>query len=174
MGDPVLPGTFVGPLISAAQKERVLSAIEQARRDGAEITTGGEPVEGLDEHLAGGHFVAPTVVVGVDNSAAIAQQEVFGPVVVMLPFTDDDDAVRIANDSAFGLSGAVMSRSMERGMSVAHRIRSGSFGVNGGMYYGADAPFGGYKQSGVGRQCGIEGFAQYTETKTIGWRAPRG
>lgn len=174
VGDPVLPGTFVGPLISAAQKERVLSAIEQARRDGAEITTGGEPVEGLDEHLAGGHFVAPTVVVGVDNSAAIAQQEVFGPVVVMLPFTDDDDAVRIANDSAFGLSGAVMSRSMERGMSVAHRIRSGSFGVNGGMYYGADAPFGGYKQSGVGRQCGIEGFAQYTETKTIGWRAPRG
>ena len=124
-------------------------------------------------HLAGGHFVAPTVVVGVDNSAAIAQHEVFGPVLVLLPFDDDDDAVRIANDSAFGLAGAVMSRSEERGMSIARRIRTGSFGVNGGMFYGADAPFGGYKSSGVGRQCGLEGFQQYLETKTIARRARR-
>jgi aldehyde dehydrogenase (NAD+) len=173
VGDPIGAETLVGPVISAAQKGRVLSAIEQARRDGATITTGGGPAEDLPEHLSGGHYVAPTVIVGVDNSAAIAQQEVFGPVLIMMPFDDDDEAVRIANDSAFGLAGAVMSRSMERGMNIARRIRTGSFGVNGGMFYGADAPFGGYKNSGVGRQCGIEGFQQYLETKTIGYRMPR-
>ncbi len=170
VGDPVDPGTLVGPVISAAQKDRVLSAIDGARRDGAEITVGGGPVEGLPEHLAGGHFVAPTVITGVDNRAAIAQDEIFGPVLVLMPFDDDDDAVRIANDSAFGLAGAVMSRSAERGMNIARRVRTGSFGVNGGMFYGADAPFGGYKSSGVGRQCGIEGFQQYLETKTIARR----
>ncbi|ABM12822.1 aldehyde dehydrogenase [Mycolicibacterium vanbaalenii PYR-1] len=173
VGDPVDPGTLVGPVISAAQKNRVLDAIDGARRDGAEITVGGGPVDGLPEHLAGGHYVAPTVVVGVDNSAAIAQQEVFGPVLVLLPFDDDDHAVRLANDSAFGLAGAVMSRSAERGMRIARRVRTGSFGVNGGMFYGADAPFGGYKSSGVGRQCGIEGFQQYLETKTIARRERR-
>ena len=173
VGDPVTPGTLVGPLISAAQKERVLTAIDGARSDGAEIVAGGGEVAGLPEHLAGGHYVAPTVITGVDNSAAIAQQEVFGPVLVLLPFDDDDDAVRLANDSAFGLAGAVMSRSAERGMAIARRIRTGAFGVNGGMFYGADAPFGGYKSSGIGRQCGIEGFAQYLETKTIARRERR-
>ncbi|MGZ5394805.1 MAG: aldehyde dehydrogenase family protein [Mycobacterium sp.] len=173
VGDPVLPETLVGPVISAAQKDRVLTAIDRARGDGAEITTGGGVVEGLPEHLAGGHYVQPTVIVGVDNSAAIAQEEVFGPVLIVMPFDDDDHAVRIANDSAYGLAGAVISRSTERGMNIARRIRTGSFGVNGGMFYGADAPFGGYKNSGVGRQCGIEGFQQYLETKTIGCRIPR-
>ena len=173
VGDPVQPETLVGPVISAAQKDRVLSAIERARRDGASITVGGGEVDGLPEHLRGGHYVAPTVIVGVDNSSAIAQEEVFGPVLIVLPFDDDDEAVRIANDSAYGLAGAVMSRSMERGMNIARRIRTGSFGVNGGMFYGADAPFGGYKNSGVGRQCGIEGFQQYLESKTIGCRMPR-
>jgi aldehyde dehydrogenase (NAD+) len=173
VGDPVQPETLVGPVISAAQKDRVLSAIEQARGDGASITVGGGPVENLSEHLSGGHFVQPTVVVGVDNSTAIAQQEVFGPVLIVIAFDDDDDAVRIANDSAYGLAGAVISRSMERGMNIARRIRTGSFGVNGGMFYGADAPFGGYKNSGVGRRCGIEGFQQYLETKTIACRMPR-
>jgi aldehyde dehydrogenase (NAD+) len=173
VGDPVGAETLVGPVISAAQKDRALGAIEQARRDGASITAGGGPVENLPEHLSGGHFVQPTVVVGVDNSTAIAQQEVFGPVLIVMPFDDDDEAVRIANDSAYGLAGAVISRSMERGMDIARGIRTGSFGVNGGMFYGADAPFGGYKNSGVGRQCGIEGFQQYLETKTIGCRMPR-
>jgi aldehyde dehydrogenase (NAD+) len=173
VGDPVLPETLVGPVISAAQKDQVLTAVERARSDGAEITTGGGSVEGLPEHLADGHYVQPTVIVGVDNTAAIAQEEVFGPVLIVMPFDDDDHAVRIANDSAYGLAGAVISRSMERGMNIARRIRTGSFGVNGGMFYGADAPFGGYKNSGVGRQCGIEGFAQYLETKTIGCRIPR-
>ena len=173
VGDPANAETLVGPVISATQKDRVLGAIEQARFDGASITAGGGPVENLPEHLSGGHFVQPTVIVGIDNSAAIAQQEVFGPVLIVMPFDDDDEAVRIANDSAFGLAGAVISRSMDRGMNMARRIRTGAFGVNGGMFYGADAPFGGYKNSGVGRQCGIEGFQQYLETKTIGCRMPR-
>ena len=173
VGDPVRPDVLVGPVISAAQKQRVLTAIDNARAEGAEITTGGGPVENLPDELAGGHFVAPTVVVGVDNRAAIAQREVFGPVLIVIPFDDDNDAIRITNDSPYGLAGAVMSRSMERGMNIAHRIRTGSFGVNGGMFYGADGPFGGYKNSGVGRQCGLEGFGQYLETKTIGCRVPR-
>jgi aldehyde dehydrogenase (NAD+) len=173
VGDPVSPSTFVGPLISARQQRKVLDACEQARRDGAEIVTGGGHVDGLPAYLAGGHFVAPTLITGVDNSAAIAREEIFGPVLVVLPFADDDEAVGIANDSAYGLAGAVVSASADRAMSIAHRVRTGSIGVNGGMFYGADAPFGGYKSSGVGRQCGIEGFEQYLETKTIAHRAPR-
>jgi aldehyde dehydrogenase (NAD+) len=174
VGDPALPQTLVGPLISAQQKRRVLDAIAQARVDGAEITTGGEEYADLPQDLLGGHYVQPTVIVGVDNSAAIAREEVFGPLLVILPFADDDEAVRIANDSAYGLAGAVVSASSERAMAVARRVRTGAIGVNGGMYYGADAPFGGYKSSGWGRQCGIEGFQQYLETKTIGYRKARG
>ena len=173
VGDPALPQTLVGPVISAKQKERVLAACEQARRDGAEITTGGGSFDDLPAALAGGFYVQPTVVIGVDNSAAIAQDEIFGPVLVIIPFDDDDEAVRIANDSAFGLAGAVLSGSLERGNAIARRIRTGSIGVNGGMFYGADAPFGGYKSSGIGRQCGLEGFQQYLETKTIAHRVPR-
>jgi aldehyde dehydrogenase (NAD+) len=173
VGDPALAHTVVGPLVSAAQKHRVLAACAQAERDGAEITTGGGSYDDLPPELADGYYVAPTVVIGVDNSAAIARQEIFGPVLLILPFDTDDDAVRIANDSPYGLAGAVMSGSTERGMTIARRIRTGAIGVNGGMYYGADAPFGGYKNSGIGRQCGIEGFAQYLETKTIAHRAPR-
>ena len=172
VGDPALPQTLVGPVISAKQKERVLAACDQARRAGAEITVGGGSFDAPGP-LAGGFFVQPTVVVGVDNSAAIAQDEIFGPVLVIIPFDDDDEAVRLANDSAFGLAGAVLSGSLERGHSIARRIRTGSIGVNGGMFYGADAPFGGYKSSGIGRQCGIEGFNQYLETKTIAHRVPR-
>ena len=97
----------------------------------------------------------------------IAREEIFGPVLVLIPFKDDDDAVRIANDSEYGLSGAVTSASEERALAVASRIRTGTVSVNGGVYYGADSPFGGYKASGIGRQNGIEGFEQYLETKTI-------
>lgn len=174
VGEPALPQTLVGPLISGEQQQRVLAAYAQARADGAEITTGGGQYTDLPTELTGGYYVEPTVIVGVDNNAAIAQEEVFGPVLVILPFGDDDEAVRIANDSAFGLAGAVVSASSERAMAVARRVRTGAIGVNGGMYYGADAPFGGYKSSGWGRQCGIEGFSQYLETKTIGYRKPRG
>ena len=99
----------------------------------------------------------------------IAQEEIFGPVLVVIPFEDDDDAVRIANDSPYGLSGMITSGDLERAKAVARRIRTGTLGINGGIWYGADAPFGGYKRSGIGRQCGIEGLEIFTETKTVGW-----
>jgi aldehyde dehydrogenase (NAD+) len=103
----------------------------------------------------------------------IAQEEIFGPVLVVIPYDDDDRAVRIANDSAYGLSGAISSRSEERALGIARRIRTGSLGVNGGIFYGPDAPYGGYKASGVGRQNGVEGFEQYLETKSVAGPAGR-
>jgi aldehyde dehydrogenase (NAD+) len=99
----------------------------------------------------------------------IAQEEIFGPVLVVIPHDGDDDAVRIANDSIYGLSGMISSGDLERGKAVARRIRAGTFSVNGGIWYGADAPFGGYRQSGIGRQCGIEGLEMFTEAKTVAW-----
>lgn len=173
VGDPVLKHTLVGPVISAAQRARVLDACERAVSDGAHLVTGGGAVSGLPEHLRGGYYVEPTVFACEDPNLPIAQEEIFGPVLVMIPFSDDEEAVRIANNSAYGLAGSVLSASTERAMGIARRLRTGSVGVNGGMFYGADAPFGGYKNSGVGRQCGLEGFQQYLETKTIGRRIPR-
>jgi aldehyde dehydrogenase (NAD+) len=114
--------------------------------------------------------VEPTVFTDVDNSMTIAQEEIFGPVLCVIPYDDDEDAIRIANDSSYGLSGQV-SGSHDRAMAVARRIRTGSFGVNGGVWYGADMPYGGYKTSGIGRQNGIEGFEQHLETKIVAWPA---
>lgn len=173
VGDPALPETLVGPVISVGQRDRVLDAITRATVDGARLMTGGVDVPSLPAELAGGHYVQPTVFVCEDPGIPVAQEEIFGPVLVMIPFDDDEDAIRIANDSNYGLAGAVLSASTDRAMAVARRIRTGAIGVNGGMFYGADAPFGGYKSSGVGRQCGLEGFQQYLETKTIGYRIPR-
>jgi aldehyde dehydrogenase (NAD+) len=164
VGDPTDPGTLQGPQISARQRERVLGYIEKGREQGARLVCGG----GRPAHLPKGWFVEPTLFADVDNSMTIAREEIFGPVLVMIPYEDDDDAVRIANDSEYGLSGSVSSASEERALSVARRIRAGTLSVNGGIWYGPDAPFGGYKASGVGRQCGIEGLNQYLETKTIG------
>jgi aldehyde dehydrogenase (NAD+) len=124
------------------------------------------------EHLPKGYYVEPTLFADVDNSMTIAQEEIFGPVLVVIPFEDDDDAVRIANDNAYGLSGGVTAATDERALAVARRIRSGTVSVNGGIFYGADAPFGGYKASGVGRQNGLEGFEQYLETKTLSGGLP--
>jgi aldehyde dehydrogenase (NAD+) len=115
-----------------------------------------------------GWFVEPTLFVGVDNRMEIAQDEVFGPVLAIIPFEDDAAAVRIANDSPYGLAGAVTSGSKERALDVARRMRTGAIGVNGGSFYAADLPYGGYKASGIGRQNGFEGFEQYLETKSIG------
>jgi acyl-CoA reductase-like NAD-dependent aldehyde dehydrogenase len=109
--------------------------------------------------------------VDVDNSMTIAQEEIFGPVLVVIPFEDEEDALRIANDSQYGLAGNVMSGSLEHSLEVAHRLRAGFVGVNGGAPYFADMPFGGYKASGVGRQNGIAGFEQYLEVKSVAWPA---
>jgi aldehyde dehydrogenase (NAD+) len=162
-GDPTDPGNIQGPLINARQRERVLGYIESGVGQGARLLTGG----GRPAHLDKGYFVEPTLFADVDNSMKIAREEIFGPVLVLIGFEDDDDAVRIANDSEYGLSGGVTSASQERAIAVARRIRTGTMMVNGGIYYNACAPFGGYKASGLGRQNGREGFEQYLETKVI-------
>jgi len=162
-GDPTDPSNMQGPQISAKQRDRVMGYIERGVAEGARLVTGGH----RPSHLSKGYYIEPTLFADVDNSMTIAREEIFGPVLVVISFDDDDDAVRIANDSEYGLSGSVTSASEERALAVAHRIRAGTVGVNGGIFYGADAPFGGYKASGVGRQNGIEGLEQYLETKTI-------
>jgi aldehyde dehydrogenase (NAD+) len=167
-GDPNDMSILQGPQISAKQRERVLGYIEKGVQEGARVVTGG----GRPAHLAKGFYVEPTLFADVDNSMTIAREEIFGPVLVVIPFEDDDDAVRIANDNQYGLGGYVTSGSVERAMSVGRRIRAGTISINGGISYGADAPFGGYKASGIGRQNGHEGFEQYTETKTIAVSIP--
>ena len=167
-GDPTDPGNFQGPQISALQRERVLGYIEKGKAEGARVVVGG----GRPAHLEKGYYVEPTLFADVENSMSIAQEEIFGPVLVVVPYEDDDDAVRIANDNQYGLGVGVTSASEERAMSVARRIRAGTVGVNGGVWYGPDSPFGGYKASGIGRQNGIEGFEQYTETKTYAGGLP--
>lgn len=165
-GDPQEPGTLCGPVISAKQRDRVRGYIQKGIDEGAKLLVGGtDAPEGRER----GFFVRPTLFVDVDNRMTIAQEEIFGPVLVVIPFDDEDDAVRIANDSMYGLAGNVMSGSLERAMAVARRLRAGFIGVGGCAAYGADAPFGGYKASGVGRQNGTAGFDQYTEIKTIGF-----
>jgi aldehyde dehydrogenase (NAD+) len=166
-GDPTDFSTLQGPLVSKKQQERVLGYIEKGKAEGARLVTGG----GIPSHLPKGYFVEPTLFADVDNSMTIAQEEIFGPVLCIIGYDDDDDAVRIANDSSYGLSGTITSGDLERAKAVARRIRTGTLGINGGIWYGADAPFGGYKQSGIGRQCGIEGLEIFTQTKTVGWPA---
>jgi aldehyde dehydrogenase (NAD+) len=162
-GDPTDPSNFQGPQINARQRERILSYIDSGREQGARVVVGG----GRPAHLAKGFYVEPTLFADVDNRMTIAQEEIFGPVLVVIPFDDDDDAVRIANDSPYGLGLGIVSADETRAFNLARRIKTGTVSLNGGVWYGADAPFGGYKSSGIGRQNGVEGFAQYTETKTI-------
>ena len=162
-GDPTDMGNIQGPQVSAKQRDRVLGYIEKGVAEGARVVVGG----GRPAHLERGYYVEPTLFADVDNSMTIAREEIFGPVLVVIPFEDDDDAVRIANDNQYGLGGYVTSGSVERAMDVGRRIRAGTISINGGISYGAEAPFGGYKASGVGRQNGLEGFEQYLETKTI-------
>jgi aldehyde dehydrogenase (NAD+) len=164
--DPANPGTICGPVVSAAQRDRVKSYLDLALAEGGRFAAGGD-VEVKDGELAGGFWIQPTVVAGLDNTARVAREEIFGPVLVVVAHDGDDDAVRIANDSPYGLSGAVNSGSPERARAVAARIRTGTLSVNGGVWYCADAPFGGYKQSGIGREMGVAGFEEYLETKLV-------
>ena len=162
-GDPTDPGTICGPLISARQRERVEGYLRLAVEEGGTFVTGGRRPSDLDR----GYFVEPTLIVGVDNRARVAQEEIFGPVLVVIPHDGDDHAVALANDSAYGLSGSVWSADRERAVGVADRIRTGTVGINGGLWFSPDVPFGGYKQSGVGRESGVAGFEEYLETKSI-------
>jgi aldehyde dehydrogenase (NAD+) len=159
-GDPADPKTFMGPLINERQREKVDGMVQRAVAAGATLVTGGK-------RLNPGYFYAPTLLAGVDPDSEIAQEEVFGPVLVVIAFDDDDDAVRIANNSIYGLAGAVFSRDQDRALAVARRIRTGSFSINGGNYFGADSPFGGFKQSGVGREMGVAGLEEFLERKTF-------
>jgi aldehyde dehydrogenase (NAD+) len=162
-GDPWDAANLQGPLISAKQRDRVLSYIVRGTEEGARLVLGG----GVPPHLPTGYFVEPTLFADVDPGAVIAQEEIFGPVLCVIPYEDDDDAVRIANDSIYGLSGAVSGASEERALAVARRVRTGTLMVNGGFWNAPDVPFGGYRQSGLGRENGLEGFAEYLETKAM-------
>jgi aldehyde dehydrogenase (NAD+) len=168
VGDPQQADTLCGPVISAKQRERVLGYIQQGIDEGARLVVGGT---GAPEDLDKGYFVRPTLFADVENEMTIAQDEIFGPVLCVIPFDDEEEAIRIANDSSYGLAGGVMSGSLERSLAVARRIRAGVMMVNGGAAYGADVPFGGYKESGVGRQNGLAGFDQYLEVKSVAWPA---
>jgi aldehyde dehydrogenase (NAD+) len=163
-GDPTNPAHLQGPLVSAKQRDRVVGYVARAKAEGARLVTGGKP----PAHLTRGFYVEPTIFADVDPGSTLAQEEVFGPVLAVIPFDDDDDAVRIANQSIYGLSGAVTSASEERALAVARRIRTGTISINGAMWFAVDSPFGGYKQSGVGRENGLAGFEEYLETKVIG------
>ena len=162
-GDPTDPGIICGPLISARQRERVEGYLSLAREEGGQVVCGGGRPADQDR----GFFISPTLIVGLDNSSRVAQEEIFGPVLVLIPHDGDDDAVDLANDSPYGLSGSVWSQDRDRALSVAHRIRTGTIGVNGGLWYSPDVPFGGYKQSGIGREMGVAGFEEYLETKSL-------
>jgi aldehyde dehydrogenase (NAD+) len=164
-GDPADPKTYMGPLINERQRDKVDGMVQRAIADGATLVTGGK-------RLDPGYFYAPTLLTNVDPDSEIAQNEIFGPVLVVIGFDDDDDAVRIANNSIFGLAGAVFSADQERALAVARRIRTGSFSINGGNYFSADAPFGGFKQSGVGREMGVAGLEEFLERKTFAIPAP--
>lgn len=162
-GDPTNPKTICGPLISARQRDRVQGYLDSAVAEGGTFACGGGRPAGREV----GFFIAPTVIAGLDNHARVSREEIFGPVLTVIAHDGDDDAVRIANDSPYGLSGTVYGADPDRATGVASRIRAGTINVNGGVWYSADAPFGGYKQSGNGREMGIAGFEEYLETKLI-------
>jgi acyl-CoA reductase-like NAD-dependent aldehyde dehydrogenase len=163
VGDPLQPGHTMGPLVSEAQRERVRDYIRKGREEGAKVVAGGEdPPEGLGE----GYFVQPTIFSEVTPEMTIAQEEIFGPVLVLMPYDDEEDAVRIANDTVYGLAGGVWSGDEERARRVARRIRTGQVEINGAAFNPL-APFGGFKQSGHGRELGKFGLEEFLETKAI-------
>jgi betaine-aldehyde dehydrogenase len=164
VGDPLAETTKLGPLTSQAQLERVRSYIKKGVDEGAELVAGGaEPPESVP---AGGYYVRPTVFGRVKNSMTIAQEEIFGPVLSIIPYKDEEDAIRIANDTPYGLAGAVWSKDDARAQRVARRIRAGQVDVNGGAF-NMNAPFGGFKQSGHGREAGVYGLEEFLEYKSL-------
>jgi aldehyde dehydrogenase (NAD+) len=167
VGDPFDPATTMGPLVSARQRERVLSYIEAGKDEGAAIATGGGIPAGLDK----GFYVQPTVFTGADNSMRICREEIFGPVVSVLRYDDLEQAIAIANDSDYGLHGAVFTTDPQRAADVARRVRTGTFSVNA-FVYNTEAPFGGVKNSGIGRDTGPEAVQAYYELKTINLDPP--
>ena len=162
-GDPFVKGSTLGPVVSAEQRETVRSYIRKGIEEGAKLVTGGEePPEGLEK----GYFVLPTIFSEVDSKMTIAQEEIFGPVLTILPYDDEEDAIRIANDTMYGLAGGVWSGDVEHAKQVARRLRTGQVEINGGAFNPL-APFGGYKQSGHGRELGKYGLDEFLEVKAL-------
>ncbi|MEU8756864.1 aldehyde dehydrogenase [Streptomyces chartreusis] len=163
VGDPSAPDTFIGPMIRRDQQQRVIDYITIGIKEGARLVTGGPDIpEGLEQ----GNYVTPTVFADVDNSMRIAQEEIFGPVLAVIAYDDEDDAVRIANDSEYGLSGGIWTTDPDRALAVARRLRTGTVSLNGAPM-SFDGPFGGFKSSGIGREYGKVGLTGYVEHKTI-------
>jgi aldehyde dehydrogenase (NAD+) len=162
LGDPFDPETQMGPLVSARQRDRVEGYIRQGIDEGATLVTGG----GRPSTPGRGYFVEPTVFADVDNGSTIAQEEIFGPVLSVIPAADEDEAVAIANDSIYGLNASVFTADVDRARQVARRLRSGTVGHNA-FRSDAGIAFGGFKQSGIGREGGTEGLRAYLETKTV-------
>jgi aldehyde dehydrogenase (NAD+) len=160
-GDPALPATRIGPAVSAAQRDRVVGYIRSGVEEGAQLALGGP-----DAPTSRGFHVAPTVFGGVRPDMTIAQEEIFGPVLSVMPYNDEDDAVRIANSTIYGLGGAVFSADPDRALAVAKRLRTGQVDINGAAF-NTSAPFGGYRQSGTGREFGRHGLDEFTELKSI-------
>ncbi len=163
VGSPLDETTQLGPMVSQRQLDRVLGYVERGRAEGAALRLGGER---LDGEQAGGFYMAPTLFDDVDPAMTIAREEIFGPVLVMIPYKDEEDAIRIANDTPYGLSGYVSSGNLDRAKRVASRLRTGMVHLNGAMV-DLQAPFGGYKQSGNGREWGREGFDEFVEVKAV-------
>lgn len=162
-GDFDDPDNIMGPVISRKQQDRVMGYIKLGEEEGATLLAGGKTCPEKGE----GYFIEPTCFINVSNDMRIAQEEIFGPVLVVIPFEDDEDAIRIANDSNYGLGGSVISGDVERAMKVARRVRAGAISVNDGMSITGDLPFGGFKGSGMGREWGVEGIQEFLDTKAI-------
>ena len=162
VGDPADPATVIGPMVSARQQQRNLDYIRIAQDEGAKVLVGG----GVPSDAGSGWYVEPTLLGNVDNNMRVAREEIFGPVICLISYEDEADAIRIANDSDYGLAGAVYTADADHGLDVARQIRTGSFSVNCARFDVA-GPFGGYKNSGIGREFGAEGLASYLEAKTV-------
>lgn len=167
VGDPRSLDTFMGPLISESQRRKVEEHLSRGLAAGGEIAAGGSRIEGSN-----GYFFAPTLVVDLPEASPLLHEEVFGPVIALIPYDNEDHAVRIANNTEFGLAGYVWSNSTERAQSLARRLRTGMLGVNGGMFTGADMPFGGRRSSGMGREWGLEGLEEFLDVQTLATRIP--
>ncbi len=162
IGDPYDPQAQMGPVAMKRQLERVEGYIAKGEAEGATLATGGR----RPSHMNRGYYIEPTLFTNVDNASTIAQEEIFGPVLSLIPADDEDHAVRLANESIYGLNGAVFTHDADKAYDVAKRVRTGAIGQNG-LKMDFALPFGGFKQSGIGREGGAEGIAPYLETKTI-------